>query len=222
VFVEPPSDYVLENLLDTYAPYAPVPLCPEIRAFQGSSLVHVWEAAELIAGENLPAPFWAYPWAAGAALARVVLDRADEIVGRKVLDIGCGGGVAALAAARADALRVVANDVDPWALAVSRIAAHRQHLYLDFLREDLTEHPRHVTGYDVVLCSDLAYERRAAPKQRAVLERARADGARVLVADAGRTYFEDRGLTLLAEFRLSVPADLEGVTERVARVFEMR
>ena len=222
MFVEPPADHILERLLDQHAPFAPVPLCPELQAFQGSSLVQVWEAAELIAGENLAAPFWAYPWAAGSALARVVLDRADEIVGRKVLDIGCGGGVAALAAARADALRVVANDVDPWALAVARLAAHRQHLYLDFLREDLTEHPRHVTGYDVVLCGDLAYERRTAPRQRALLERARADGARVLVADAGRTYFEDRGLSLLAEFRLQVPQDLEGVKERVARVFEMR
>ena len=222
MFVEPPADHILERLLDQHAPFASVPLCPELQAFQGSSLVQVWEAAELIAGVNLAAPFWAYPWAAGSALARVVLDRADEIVGRNVLDIGCGGGVAALAAARADALRVVANDVDPWALAVARLAAHRQHLYLDFLREDLTEHPRHVTGYDVVLCSDLAYERRTAPRQRALLERARADGARVLVADAGRTYFEDRGLQLLAEFRLTVPQDLEGVTERVARVFEMR
>ncbi|HEX6064272.1 MAG TPA: methyltransferase domain-containing protein [Longimicrobiales bacterium] len=222
MFVDPPIDHILESLLDTYAPFAPVPLCPEIQAFQGSSLVQVWEAAEQIAGQNLPAPFWAYPWAAGSALARVVLDRADEILGKKVLDIGSGGGVAALAAARADALRVVANDVDPWALAVARIAARRQQLYLDFMQEDLTEHPRHVVGYDVVLCSDLAYERRTAPKQRALLERARADGARVLVADAGRTYFEDRGLTLLAEYRLVVPQDLEGVTERVARVFEMR
>jgi predicted nicotinamide N-methyase len=222
VFVDPPADHILETLLDKYAPLAPVPLCPEIQAYQGSSLVQIWEAAEAIAGQNLSAPFWAYPWAAGSALARVVLDHADDFVGRKVLDIGSGGGVAALAAARADALRVVANDVDPWALAVARLAARRQHLYLDFLQEDLTEHPRHVTGYDVVLCSDLAYERRAAPKQRALLERARTDGARVLVADAGRKYFEDKGLLFIAEYRLMVPQDLEGVTERVARVFEMR
>ena len=221
MFVDPPADHLLESLLDNFAPLEPVGLCPEIKAFQGRSLVQVWEAAEHIAGQNLAAPFWAYPWAAGVGLARVVIDQADRIVGKKVLDIGSGGGVAALAAAYADALKVVANDVDPWALAVARIAAHRQHLYLDFLLEDLTEHPRHVTGYDVVLCSDLAYERRTAPKQRALLERARADGARVLVADAGRTYFTDSGLRQLAEYRLMVPKDLEGVEERVARVYEM-
>jgi predicted nicotinamide N-methyase len=222
VFVDPPADHLLERLLDQYAPLAAVPLCPEIMAFQGASLVQIWEAAENIAGQNLPAPFWAYPWAAGVALARVVLDAADQFVGRNVLDIGSGGGVAALAAARADALRVVANDVDPWALAVARIAAHRQRLYLHFLQEDLTEHPRAVTGYDIVLCSDLAYERRTAPKQRALLERARTDGARVLIADAGRTYFEPRGLIQLAEYTLEVPRDLEGVEQRTARVYELR
>jgi predicted nicotinamide N-methyase len=221
MFVDPPPDHILEQLLDEYAPLAPVPLCPEIMAFQGKSLVHVWEAAERIAGQNLPAPFWAYPWAAGVALARVVLDHAAEFVGKNVLDIGSGGGVAALGAACADAARVVANDVDPWALAVCRIAAHRQRLCLGFLLADLTEHPRHVTGYDIVLCSDLAYERRTAPKQRALLERARVDGARVFIADAGRTYFDATGLRQLAEYRLEVPKDLEGVEERVARVYEM-
>ena len=221
MFVDPPADHILEDLLDQFAPLKPVPLCPEISAFQGTSLVQIWEAAEKLVGENLPAPFWAYPWAAGVGLARVVLDRRDEFLGKKVLDVGSGGGVAALAAACADALHVVANDVDPWALAVARIAARRQRLYLDFLLEDLTEHPRHALGFDIVICSDLAYERRTAPKQRALLDRARIDGARVFVADAGRTYFDDSGLRLLAEYRLEVPKDLEGVEERVARVFEM-
>ncbi len=222
MFIDPPAEEILERLLDAHAPLTPVALCPEILAFQGTSLVQVWEAAEKIVGEHLPAPFWAYPWAAGVALARVVLDQADHFVGRKVLDIGSGGGVAALAAARADALQVVANDVDPWALAVARIAARRQKLYLDFLLEDLTQHPRAVTGYDIVLCSDLAYERRTAPRQRALLERARADGARVLVADAGRKYFDDKDLAQLAVYQLAVPKDLEGVELRTARVFEMK
>jgi predicted nicotinamide N-methyase len=44
----------------------------------------------------------------------------------------------------------------------------------------------------------------------------------VLVADAGRTYFEERGLVQLAEYRLEVPQDLEGVTSRVARVYELK
>jgi predicted nicotinamide N-methyase len=221
MFIDPPADSLLEELLNQHAPLSPVPLCPELHAFHATSLVSVWEAAEKLAGQNLPAPFWAYPWAAGVALARVVLDQRAEFVGKTVLDIGCGGGVAAMAAACAPARKVVANDVDPWALAVARIAAKRQRLYLDYLLEDLTEHPRKVTGYDIVLCSDLAYERRTAPRQRALLERARVDGARVFVADAGRKYFDETGLRKIAEFQLLVPKDLEGVEQRTARVYEM-
>ena len=67
------------------------------------------------------------------------LDRADDFVGRKVLDVGSGGGVSALAAAHAEALRVVANDVDPWALAVARIGMSKEHAksVLNVLQETL-------------------------------------------------------------------------------------
>src|SRR6185369_12018549 len=115
-----------------------------------------------------------------------------------------------LAAARAGAARVVANDLDEWALTVVRIAAERQQLEVETLRADLTtsEEP---LPFDVVLCSDLAYEKREAPPQRALLERARAGGARVLVADAGRTHFNDEGMEQIAQYTIRVPKDLEGV-----------
>jgi predicted nicotinamide N-methyase len=75
--------------------------------------------------------------------------------------------------------------------------------------------------FDVVLCSDLAYEKKVAPLQRAFLERAHTQGARVLVADAGRTYFETDGLEKLAEYTIAVPRDLEGVDVRTARVYQL-
>jgi len=54
-----------------------------------------------------------------------------------------------------------------------------------------------------------------------LLRRARNRGARVLVADAGRTYFDASGMKQLAEFELAVPKDLEGVDVRIAKVFAM-
>jgi predicted nicotinamide N-methyase len=220
--IHPPADDVLAALLDRYAPFLPVPLSPEISAFQGRSLIEVWEAAEKIAGENLPAPFWAYPWAAGCGLARVILDDPPLVDGKRVLDLGAGGGVVAIAAGRAGAREVVANDVDPWAMAVMRLAASRQNISLTLLCEDLTERLASVDGFDVVLCSDMAYEKRMAPRYQTLLLRAKHRGARVLVADAGRTYFDASGLDQIAEFELDVPRDLEGVDHRTARVFEMR
>jgi predicted nicotinamide N-methyase len=195
-------------------------MVPEISVFYGRSLIEVWEAAERVAESNLPAPFWAYPWAAGIALARVLLDHPEWVQHKRVLDFGCGGGIAALAAARAGATHVIANDLDPWALATTRLAAERQGLSLQLCLADLT-----VDGtsdpFDVVLCSDLAYEKGVTPKQRAFLERARRSGARVLIADAGRTYFKRDGLKLLRTCEITVPRDLEGVEARTAMVFEM-
>lgn len=206
-------------LLDRYAPLGPAPLCPELGVFHARELVEVWEAAERLVDGPLSPPFWAYPWPGGVGLARVVLDHGDWVRGLRVLDLGTGGGVSALAAARAGAREVVANDQDPWALATAGLAAERQGLRLTPLLADLTAEPASVDGFDVVLCGDLAYEKRVAPRIRALLDRARDRGARVLVADAGRAYFDPTGLTLLAEYTLPVPRDLEGVDERTARVY---
>lgn len=211
----------LERLLAEYAPLSPVPLCPDLLAHQAHTLVDIWEAAERLAGSPLAAPFWAYPWAGGCALARVLLDSPALVRGRSVIDFGAGGGVVALAAARQGAAHVVANDIDPWALLVTRIAADAQQLDVGTLRDDVCETPALIDDFDVVLCSDLAYERRETPRQRKVLERAATNGAAVIVADAGRTYFDDSGLTLLAEYELDVPHDLEGVRRRRARVYRL-
>ena len=214
----PPPAAELRALLDAHAPLRPAPLCPEILVFHAHSLVGVWEAAERAAGDVLPSPFWAYPWPAGAALARVILDRPERLAGRRVLDFGCGGGIASLAAAFAGAARVLANDLDPWALAVTSLAAAAQGLSVSPLLEDLTARDA-LPACDVVLCADLGYERSAAPAQRALLRRARDAGATVLAADAGRAYFDPAGFSLLAEYELDVPDDLEGVDRRIARVY---
>ncbi|MHB1168266.1 MAG: class I SAM-dependent methyltransferase [Longimicrobiales bacterium] len=216
----PATDELLA-LLERCTTFAPPPLVPEVRVFHARSLVEVWEAAEAIAGCPVPSPFWAYAWPAGIALARVLLDQPELARGRRVLDFGAGGGVASLAASLAGARRVVANDLDSWAAAVARLAAERQGLLVETRVGDLTGDLEFVSGFDVVLASDLSYERRTAPMQRALLDRAFAGGAEVLIADAGRTYFEASGLEEIAEYEIEVPRDLEGVDSRWARVYRM-
>jgi predicted nicotinamide N-methyase len=211
----------LERLLAEHAPLQPAPLCAELLVHRARSLVSVWEAAEALAGTALPSPFWAYPWPGGCALARVILDRPDLVRGLAVLDFGAGGGVSCMAALRAGAAAVVANDLDRWALDVAVLTARAQGLALQTMQDDLCGAPELVDDFDVILCSDLAYERSEAPRQRRVLERAVAGGACVLVADAGRTYFDPAGMELLASFDMAVPKDLEGVEWRTARVYRM-
>jgi predicted nicotinamide N-methyase len=220
-FVVPPSDDVLARFLDEHAPFSPVPSCPGLFAFSAPSLVDVWAAAERVAGTTLPSPFWAFPWAAGIALARVVLAAADVVRGRSVIDVGAGGGVSSIACSIAGATRVVACDVDPWALAVTRLAAARQCRAVETMLADVTMSPEILDDFDVILAGDLAYDRTAAPRERAAFERAAARGATVLLADAGRTYFVDDGLELLAEWEIPVVRDLEGGDMRRTRVFRL-
>lgn len=66
-------------------------------------------------GGGLHPPYWAVPWVGGQGVARYILDNPEVVRGKSVLDVGSGCGVAALAAARAGAALVCANDIDPLA-----------------------------------------------------------------------------------------------------------
>jgi len=88
-FAPAPPAHVLAAFLDEYAPFGPAPLCPEVGVFRGRGLLALWQAAERLAGRALPAPFWAYPWPGGVALARLLLDRPEWVRGvREVTSLG--------------------------------------------------------------------------------------------------------------------------------------
>jgi release factor glutamine methyltransferase len=68
--------------------------------------------------------------------------------GDSVLEIGCGRGVAALAAARHGALRVVATDLNPGALRALHRRARHEKLPLEVVRTDLATGLR---SFDLIL-----------------------------------------------------------------------
>ncbi len=213
---------MLEEFLHSNTQFGAPALCPEVSVYSADSLVRVWEAAEALAGTTLPAPFWAFPWPAGVALARIILDEPGLVAGRRVVDMGAGGGISCLASAHAGAAHVTACDVDPWALAVTRSAAARQNLRIATVLADAVAEPAVLRDADVVLCCDLGYDRTRAPLERAVLQAAHARGATLLVADAGRKYFDAAGLELIAQLTVPVVQDLEGASERLTRVYRLR
>jgi predicted nicotinamide N-methyase len=86
-------------------------------------LVALWEQTELRpAATTGEPPFWAVGWAGGQGLARYVLDHPELVRERRVLDLACGGGLVAIAAALAGG-QVTAVDTDPLALAAARVNA---------------------------------------------------------------------------------------------------
>jgi predicted nicotinamide N-methyase len=188
---------------------APVPLIPEIRlymAHQGSGLWRLGEPYE--DGSEPPAPYWAFPWAGGLALARHILERPDTVAGRRVLDLGSGSGLVAIAAAMSGAREVMAADVDRYAVAAIGLNAAENGVAIAALGSDLTT--GRAPGVDLVMTGDLFYERELAERVTAFLTRCLADGVEVLIGDPGRAYLPRSRLRLVAEY--PVPDVGEAVT----------
>ncbi len=155
-------------------------------------------------------PYWAYVWAGGRALARFVLD--DNLVaGKRVLDLGAGSGVVAIAAARAGAEEVLALEPDGWGRTAVAVNAALNGVAVTLVRR--------LPQVDLVLCGDVFYSAEVAARVLPVLDRARAAGARVLVGDPGRTDLPLGRLVRLAEYRVRDFGDGPGVT-RPAAVYD--
>jgi predicted nicotinamide N-methyase len=131
--------------------------------------------------------YWAFCWGSGLALARFLLDEPQWVAGKRVVDLGCGSGVVAIAAARAGAESVVACDSDPQALAATGMNAAANGVELTLV-ENLKElSPDH----DLLLMADVLYDKTNLP----LLATAAALATQVLVADSRISELSDPAYT---------------------------
>ncbi len=177
-------------------PVAPVPTVPELRLHRAGPKSRLSRLAEL--DEDFGAPYWAYEWGGGLALARHILDHPEIVVGRKVLDLGAGSGIVAIAAAKSGARKVIAADTDRYALAAIRLnAAVNEVRVLAFLGDMTSEAPPAV---DVVLVGDLFYAQDLAQRVTTFLERCIECNIEILIGDPKRAFLPRARLELLAEY----------------------
>jgi predicted nicotinamide N-methyase len=197
----------------------PTPFVPEIRLHIGGEAMPLWETV-FHADDRLPVPppFWAWPWAGGQALARYVLDHPELVRDRHVADVGAGGGIVAIAAALAGAARVVAIDIEPFAIEATRLNAAANHVAIELVQGDPVGTD---DGWDVVLAGDIWYEAELAAHLGPWLRTLAGRGATVLTGDLGRAYLPGEGLEVLAEYVVPTLVDLEDVTEKAARVLRL-
>jgi len=199
----------------------PAPFVPEIRLHIGGASMPLWEAA-FFADDRLPVPppMWAWPWAGGQALARYVLDHPDLVAGRRVLDVGTGGGIVAIAAALAGAAEVIAVDIEPYAIEACRLNADANGVG-DRVSTWEADPVAHDDGWDVVLAGDVWYEADLAAHLGPWLRALAARGAVVLTGDLGRAHLPADGLQTLADYVVPTLVDLEDVPEKPARVLRV-
>jgi len=198
----------------------PVPLTPEITLHLAVESIPLWQKTEEeLAEAGLPPPFWAFAWAGGQGLARYILDHPDIVAGKTVLDIASGSGLVAIAAAKAGAAAVTANDIDPFATAAIALNAELNGVRLtispaDFIGTTITQ--------DIILVGDLFYERDIASRLFTWLKALQRQGKTVLIGDPGRTYLPADQLEKLADYDVPVTRELEDAEIKRCTVWRPR
>lgn len=194
------------------------PLVPEIVLHLAAESLPIWQKTEEELGEiNVPPPYWAFAWAGGQALARFLLDRPELVAGCRVLDLGSGSGLTAIAAAKSHASDVLANDIDRVSLAAVRLNAEANSAVVATSGADLLAGgygggngpSSHQQPFQTILVGDLFYERQLAGLVLAYVEEAAAHGATILIGDPQRAYFPKDRFAMAAEYRVPVTRELE-------------
>lgn len=153
-------------------------------------------------------PYWAVPWPSAMLLAEYVLTQPRGDGGRAI-ELGCGVGLVSVAAARAG-WKVTATDWDADALRFAEENARANGVSLAGASGLDWREPFDGEPFDLILASDVLYERRNVEPVARWIRSALAAGGTALVSDSNRSSAE--GFAKAAEEAgLSV--------ERIAREF---
>jgi predicted nicotinamide N-methyase len=193
-------------------------MVPEFKLWLASEYVPIWQATEAwLEEQNVDPPYWAFCWPGGQAIARYLLDHPDLVRGKRVIDFAAGSGVSSMAAARAGARSVIANDIDTLSLIAARLNAAANGLTIGINSEDWLARRPGEPEADVVIAGDVCYEREMSKRAIEWL-RSHADRGRlVLLGDPGRNYFTAQGLEERARYDIPTSLQLEnrGMRETV-------
>lgn len=160
------------------------------------------ERTELDPDEALRlAPYFGTVWTSGRALAQWIAEHPALVRGRRVVEVGCGLGLAALVAARLGG-HVHACDAHPDVEALLRRNAALSDVVVTYHRGDVADPEALLAAVgpcDLVLASDVVYEPALARQVAPALARLCRPRGRILLADPGRPLLQDAvsGLTSL-------------------------
>jgi predicted nicotinamide N-methyase len=147
------------------------------------------DAAAADPEQNLP--YWAELWPSGVALAAKITRHPELVRGRRVLELGCGLGVTAIAALNAGADLLV-TDYACEALALCSLNAHDQTgktpaaLRVNWRDPDQEFLVTTGDGFPIVLAADVLYEGRDVEPLLTLCQRLISPGGELWLAEPGR------------------------------------
>jgi predicted nicotinamide N-methyase len=219
VSVAPSTPEQRRRFIESQTTLATPPLTPEIKLHLATEITPIWEATEAtLEANNLPPPYWAFAWPGGQALTRFLLDHADRIRGKRVLDFAAGSGLSAIGAKMAGAEKVQANEIDDFAIEAILLNAATNNVAIEVLRHDLIGRNE---GWDVVIAGDVCYEKPMADRVIPWLRSLASTGVTVLMGDPGRAYLPAQGLVEVASYDVPTSRELEDRELRVTRVLRL-
>lgn len=193
-------------------------MVPEFKLWLASEYVPIWQATEAwLEEQNVDPPYWAFCWPGGQAVARYLLDNPALVTGKRVIDFAAGSGVSSMAAAKAGAASVLANDIDLLSLEAARLNADANGLAIETSSADWLAGADGEPDTDVVIAGDVCYERDMSQRALTWLRSHANRGRLVLLGDPGRNYFSAQGLEERARYEIPTTLQLEnrGMRETV-------
>ena len=171
----------------------PVPSLPELRLYAAHSGSRLSQLADPDDEDPAP-PYWAYSWGGGLALAHHFRAHPEVVAGRRVLDLGAGSGLVAIAAAKAGAVSVIASEIDTFGRAAIPLNAAANNVAITLRDTDLNAPPP--TDIDVLLAGDVFYNQAVATRMLPFLTRCAAENITVLIGDPFRKFLPDTVIEL--------------------------
>lgn len=199
-------------------PHLTPPACMQV--WQADEITPIWAATETdLERQGLEPPFWAFPWAGGQGVARYILGHPEAVRGKRVLDVACGGGMLAIAAAAAGAREVSANDIDTMCEAATALNAEANGVSVRWTGGNLLTTPP--PEVDVILAGDVFYERDMSAGFQEWFARAAEAGITVYAGDPGRAYAPKGGPDPIAGYDIATTLELESAQTRRALVWRV-
>jgi ETFB lysine methyltransferase len=169
-------------------------------------------------------PYWADVWPSALGLAERIAKEPGR--GQRLLELGCAVGFVSCLASKVG-FQVTATDYYPEACDFTRLNAHRNGLSLSGTRVvDWREYPGDMRGFDVVIASDVLYEKPYCDLVASCFAQSLARDGLGILSDPQRTLgagfpaaCEKQGLQIVRQW--GVPVEKEG-RRQVIDLYELR